>query len=349
MTQVVLSSPRELAEWRNRIETAWSRSVESVIQVGRMVKEAKDALGVSYSLLETQLPFSSTVAAFLIKIAENPVLSNPAYFSRLPNGYNTLYHLTSVDEGQLIEQIENGEITPNFTLARAKSLREAKPNSKSSKAEAPSVPKAQTYTVGTLSIAAPAEISKFHADLKKLLEKYDGTVNYTHAPDSLAELHRATLNEQSLLKVKEGESNFEELDHENLRILEDAAHYLSKKQNKKDQFQIVTDGKLRTRECLPSTYKDLARIQQLLGIEHVTRGQLVKWCSEHNIPNQFTKLDVMDKELYIWEQARLVTDRKDVKGGLKRLNDLATRSTVENIKSLAQTVLNELTRFDNKA
>jgi len=314
-----------------------------------MVKEAKEALGVSYTLLETELPFSSTVAAFLIKIAENPVLSNPAYFSRLPNGYNTLYHLTSVDEGQLIEQIESGEISPNFTLARAKSLREAKPNSKSSKAEAPSVPKAQTYTVGTLSIAAPAEISKFHADLKKLLEKYGGTINYTHAPDSLAELHRATLNEQALLKVEEGESNFEGLDHEDLRILEDAAHYLSKKKNKKDKFEIVIKGQLEIRECLPSNYKDLVRLQELLGIEHITRGQLIKWCSEHNIPNQFTELDVMDKELYIWEQARLVTDRKDVKGGLKRLNDLATRSTVENIKSLAQSVLNELTRFDNRA
>jgi len=349
MSQVVLSSEHELAEWRTRIETAWSKSVESVIQVGRMVKQAKEELGVSFSLLETQLPFSSTVAAFLIKIAENPVLSNPAYYSRLPNAYNTLYHLTSVDEGQLIEQLESGEISPNFTLARAKSLREAKPSPKFTKADEQPLKKAPTYTVGTLSIAAPVDISKFHADLKKLLDKYEGTVNYTHAPDSLAELHRATLNEQSLLKVKEGESNFEELDHENLRILEDAAHYLSKKPNKKDQFQIVTDGKLRTRECLPSTYKDLARIQQLLGIEHVTRGQLVKWCSEHNIPNQFTKLDVMDKELYIWEQARLVTDRKDVKGGLKRLNDLATRSTVENIKSLAQTVFNELTRFDNRA
>jgi len=348
MNQVVLSAESELAEWRGRIETAWSRSVESVIQVGRMVKEAKEVLGVSYSLLETELPFSSTVAAFLVKIAENPVLSNPAYFSRLPNGYNTLYHLTSVDEHQLIEQIEAGEITPNFTLARAKTLRETKPSPKASNAEVPPVKKAQTYAVGTLSIAAPANIDQFHSDLIKLLEKYEGKISFTHAPDSLAELHRVTLKEQALLKVEEGESNFDELDYENLRILEAAAHYLSKAANKKDHFEIVTDGKLKTRECLPSTYRDLARIQQLVGIEKVTRGQLVKWCSEHKIPNQFTKLDVMDKELYIWEQARLVTDRKDVRGGLKRLQDLATRSTIENIKSLAQTVLNELTRFDNR-
>ena len=56
----------------------------------------------------------------------------------------------------------------------------------------------------------------------------------------------------------------------------------------------------------------------------------------------------MDKELYIWEQVRLITEKKDVKGGIKRLRDMASRSTIPKIKSLAQKVLKEVTRFDKK-
>jgi hypothetical protein len=85
----------------------------------------------------------------------------------------------------------------------------------------------------------------------------------------------------------------------------------------------------------------------LLGIENVTRGQLKKWCIDNKVPNQFTDLASMDKQLYIWEQARLITEKKDVKGGMKRLNSLAARSTVPHIKKLAQVVLNEVTRFNN--
>ena len=89
MAKQAVISKRELANWRKRIETAWQKSVESVIEVGKLVQQAKEELGASYSLLETELPFSSTVAAFLIKIVEHPVLSNPKYFPKLPNKYNS--------------------------------------------------------------------------------------------------------------------------------------------------------------------------------------------------------------------------------------------------------------------
>lgn len=117
-----VTTNKEVDQWRASIESAWQKSVQSVIEVGRLVKQAKEELGSSYALLETQLPFSSTVAAFLVKIAERPVLSDAQYYSKLPNGYNTLYYLASVDEETLKEQIDKGEVTPNFTIANAKAL-----------------------------------------------------------------------------------------------------------------------------------------------------------------------------------------------------------------------------------
>lgn len=190
MNAVVISNAKQLAEWRARIESAWQKSVQSVIEVGKLVKQAKEQLGVSYTLLETELPFSSTVAAFLIKIAENPVLSNPTYYSRLPNGYNTLYYLASVDEKQLVAQIESGEVTPNFTLASAKALRTALPKVPSATPVSSKKLKDVTYEVGILSVAAPHNVDQFEKELAELLEKHGGAITLTHKENSLAEWHR---------------------------------------------------------------------------------------------------------------------------------------------------------------
>jgi hypothetical protein len=349
MNTVVISSEKELAEWRSRIESAWQKSVQSVIEVGNLVKQAKEQLGVSYSLLEAELPFSSTVAAFLIKIAENPVLSNPSYHSRLPNGYNTLYYLASVDEKQLVQQIESGEITPNFTLASAKLLREALPKKTTSTKVAVKKPKTVTYDVGSISIAAPNNTDQFQIDLEKLLSKYEGTITYTHKDNSIADWHRKIVHQQACEMIAKSESELKNISYEEIRMLEDAAHFLTKDKNQKNKAELVIKDELVMRTCLPDDYKDLSKIRKLLGIEHVTRGQLKKWCIDNKVPNQFTELSSMDKELYIWEQVRLVAERKDVKGGLKRLKDMATRSTIPNIKTLAQKALKEVTRFDNKA
>jgi hypothetical protein len=348
MSAVVISNQQALADWRSRIESAWQKSVASVIEVGNLIKQAKDDLGVSYSLLETELPFSSTVAAFLIKIAQHPVLSDPIYYARLPNSYNTLYHLTSVDEKQLVKQIEAGEITPNYTLASAKYLREASPKKVAAQVEAPVVKKTAMYDVGTLSIAAPHNIAQFETDLAELLAKYKGSIALTYKEHSLAEWHREIIHQKALEKIAKSESELKEISLEQIRMLEDAAHYLQKEKNQKHKREIVIDGELITRTCLPDDYKDFGPITKLLGRKEISRGYMKKWCIENKVPNQFTELKSMDKDLYVWEQVRLIAEKKDVKGATKRLKDLASRSTITRIKNLAQQALDEVTRFNKK-
>ena len=350
MNTVVISSQKELAEWRTRIESAWQKSVQSVIEVGNLVKQAKEQLGVSYTLLETELPFSSTVAAFLIKIAENPVLSNPTYHARLPNGYNTLYYLASVDEKQLVKQIENGEITPNFTLASAKSLREALPKKPTSTTAVPKKPKTVKYEVGSISIAAPDNVEQFQKDLNKLLTKYNGTITHTNKDSSLSDWHNQKLLIQALEKISEYESELNTtVSLENMRILEDACFYISKEKNRKYKVEVVKDGELVERVAIPTDYKDYAVLSKLLGVENITRGEIEKYCVTKKIPNQFTDLKVMDKEIYLWEQARLILEKKDIKGATKRLKDMSSRSRFPAIRELGNLIIEELNRFSNKA
>ena len=346
----VISSQSELAVWRSRIESAWQKSVQSVIEVGNLVKQAKEQLGVSYTLLETELPFSSTVAAFLIKIAENPVLSNPTYHARLPNGYNTLYYLASVDEKQLVQQLESGEITPNFTLASAKLLREALPKKTAITPAVPKKLKTTLYEVGSVSIAAPNNVDQFQKDLEKLLSKYSGAITHTHKDSSLSDWHNKKLLNQALEKISEYESDLNTtVSLENMRILENACFYMSKDRNKKYKVEVVRDGELVERVAIPNDYKDYDSLSKLLGVENITRGEIEKYCVTNKIPNQFTDLKSMDKEIYLWEQARLILEKKDIKGATKRLNDMSSRSKFSNIRELGKVIIEELNRFSNRA
>ena len=347
MATEIITQSNEYTEWKTKISDAWQRSVGSVVEVGKLIRAAKTALGVSYSLLETELPFSPTVAAYLVKIAEHPVLSNPDNFSRLPSAYNTLYHLASVDEAKLIEQLDNGEITPDYGLASAKALRDLSPNIKTS-LSASKKPKQQKYSVGTIAIAAPENIDDFQRELSALLKKYDGEINYTTKQQSLAELGMKSLHELSVQSIKEAETELTHLNMTDLRILEDAAHYLSKPQSQSHKVQIVIKDELVERTALPPSYKDIQRVSELLGTDVITRAVLKKYVIENKIHNQFTELTSMDKKLYVWEQVRLVTEKKDVKGGIKKLKDLASRSTIPEIKELAAENLRQLTRFSNK-
>jgi len=346
----VISSTNELNTWKQRIESAWQKSVASVIEVGNLVKQAKEQLGISYTLLETELPFSATVAAFLIKIAENPVLSNPVYHSRLPNAYNTLYHLASVDEAELVQQIESGEITPNFTLASAKSLRDEVPKNVDFLTPVTKKPRSVSYEVGTVSIAAPEDLDQFQKDLTKLLSKYRGTITHTHKDTSLAHWHHKRLLDQALEKIEEYESKLNtDVTWEDMRVLEDACFYISKDKNRKYKAEVVKDGELVERVAIPTDYKDYQKLSSLLGVEHITRGEIEKFCITHKIPNQFSDLKSMDKEIYLWEQARLILEKKDVKGATKRLKDMTSHSKYPAIRELGKSILEELNRFSNKA
>lgn len=351
---VTLQGPRtELAAWQSKIEAAWQKSVASVIEVGQLVKKAKEALGVSYSLLETELPFSATVAAFLIKIADNPVLSDPAYQSRLPNGYNTLYQLAQLDEKTLVHQLENGKITPDTTLAVAKSWRASTPETKPKvmpfdETPAASAPNA-ILEVGSLFITTPNSFDKFEQDLKAFLQRYQGSIVYAHKPDSIAAIHKQQLLAKALQQIAQMESQLNKVTLEELRILEDVAFFLSKSRNQGFKAEIVLNGELVERTALPRDHKDYDRISRLIGSDVVCRGTIRLWCRANQVPCQFVDLKDINKELYVWEQVRLVLQNKDVKGAMRRIKSLVTHGRIPEIKALATHVFGELNRFQNGA
>ena len=342
MSEQELISKNELGDWRSRIEAAWQKSVESVIEVGRLVQQAKSELGASYSLLETELPFSSTVAAFLIKIVENPILSDPQYFNRLPNSYNTLYHLSSIDNDELVKQIEDGVITPDYHLSSAKKL---KSQSSSTSDKTNNEETKSLYEVGKIQIEKIEDLDGLKNDLDKLLKKYNGSISYSKNKESLYEHCHNQLLQQSLQKIVELEKTLNNVSLDQLRMLEDAADFLSKDTKSTVKKEVEDGDKKVMRSCLPDNYEHLKDLQNLIGKKDIFKKEIRQWCIDNKVPNKFTELRSIDKDLYVWEQVRLVLEKKDVKGGMKRLEYMGKGSSRPNIKELSNTVLHEINRF----
>ena len=89
-------------QWAARIAGAWRKSVEAILEAGRLLIEAKAALphGAFADMIESDLPFGARMAQMLMAIARNPRLVNAKHVSLLPPHVGTLYELTKLTEDE---------------------------------------------------------------------------------------------------------------------------------------------------------------------------------------------------------------------------------------------------------
>jgi N6-adenosine-specific RNA methylase IME4 len=103
-------------EWAVRITACWRASFNAILEVGRLLTEAKAALphGDFGAMIDTELPFGASTAQRLMAIAADPKLSNPAHVQHLPPHWGTLYELTKLPEEQFDARIKDGTIRPDM-------------------------------------------------------------------------------------------------------------------------------------------------------------------------------------------------------------------------------------------
>jgi N6-adenosine-specific RNA methylase IME4 len=104
------------AEWADRITAAWRSSVESIIETGRLLIEAKDDLphGAWLDMVERELPFGAWTAQRLMTVARHPVLSNTSQGRLLPQSWRTLYELTKLPDEVFQAKLADGTIRPEM-------------------------------------------------------------------------------------------------------------------------------------------------------------------------------------------------------------------------------------------
>jgi hypothetical protein len=74
------------SEWAARIGAAWRRTLESVIDTGRLLVEAKAPLphGEFLAMVERDLPFGPRTAQMLMTVASDDKLTNANHAPRCP-------------------------------------------------------------------------------------------------------------------------------------------------------------------------------------------------------------------------------------------------------------------------
>lgn len=112
-------------QWANQICAQLGKSVESIIDVGRLLLKAKADLvhgewGRMFS--DELVPFSRQTAFRLMAIAEHPQLSNVTHVQHLPPSWGSLYELTKVEPKRLSAAFKDGIITPDMQRRDVKAL-----------------------------------------------------------------------------------------------------------------------------------------------------------------------------------------------------------------------------------
>ena len=95
--------------YANRIAAAWSQSIDGIIEVGRVLIEAKAALphGGFEIMVRDRCPFGARSARCLMAIANHEVISNRNHGSELPVSWRTLYELAKFEPAELEYAIAN--------------------------------------------------------------------------------------------------------------------------------------------------------------------------------------------------------------------------------------------------
>jgi hypothetical protein len=117
MPKEPLADPLTQADsWQRKISAAWQKSVESIIETGLLLIDAKAELehGHFLEMLESELPFGPNTAQRLMIIASDDRITNAAHVQLLPAKWGTIYELTKLPDGTFEQAILSGKIHPRM-------------------------------------------------------------------------------------------------------------------------------------------------------------------------------------------------------------------------------------------
>lgn len=120
-----------LQDWARRGTQKWQKIAAEIIAFGQFLIEAKVAAGHgNFSRLfkghakpvDPPMPITLHTAEQLMKVASDPVLSNPTYRSSLPPHWKTLSLLTQFSQEEKERLIGEGKISAELTQEQAHTL-----------------------------------------------------------------------------------------------------------------------------------------------------------------------------------------------------------------------------------
>ncbi|MDU8946116.1 DUF3102 domain-containing protein [Ovoidimarina sediminis] len=124
----VCDTALQVSQWSHAIRARWQDSVDAILDVGRMLTEAKANLphGQFGRLFAEdnpeRLPFTDATARKLMAISRHAALGNRAHVHALPPAWGTLYELSKLPEDKLEGAFSAGLIHPEMERQDAVAL-----------------------------------------------------------------------------------------------------------------------------------------------------------------------------------------------------------------------------------
>lgn len=155
---------------------AWQNAVDSIVETGRRLIEAKSRTASGKWLDAVALmPFSDGTARKLMAIAQHPDLANRSHGNDLPASWTTLFVLAQLPAGEIEKRIEAGEITPELERAKAQEWANIYAVARQEALNAWS--EAVDHLTGALSWAKtyspPTDIPKKYVDVAEFKKRYE--------------------------------------------------------------------------------------------------------------------------------------------------------------------------------
>jgi hypothetical protein len=114
---------RSRQDYATQINQAYCQGLEAVLEMGRLLIQAKDELaGEFFAMVASDLPFSTRTADRLMAIAKHSALSNETHVSHLPPAWGTLYELSRLPPETIEQKIADGTINPEMERKQAVAL-----------------------------------------------------------------------------------------------------------------------------------------------------------------------------------------------------------------------------------
>jgi len=107
-----------------KINTAWQHSIDSIFEVGGLLKAAKTELphGAFQNMVTSRCPFGLRTAQTLMSVASHPTLSKAQFVAHLPSSWGTLAELARFNPQELDHAIESDWVNPEITRSKARQI-----------------------------------------------------------------------------------------------------------------------------------------------------------------------------------------------------------------------------------
>ncbi len=186
-----------VTKYTERIQISWHKTVDSILQTGRLCAEANSSLSPSQKKqLFARLPFGESTFSKLAKIGVQSRLQEDPVRQLLPPNFTIIYEVTQFSDEQLKSAVDEGVLSPESSRAVLERWRKG-PITK------PAVPKEnRTFAFIQLPIDYPEDRTEaLQAELERMRETFHVHVARPRTAEEkahdqyFARLHRFIISE----------------------------------------------------------------------------------------------------------------------------------------------------------